>query len=401
MLIVLCKLVHLFVFASLAVTQPLLGFLGENPVFFIPHSVARGQLVAFAVVVALAPTAVLGTATLTAHAVSARAGELVFHGAMTMLAVVFALQVLDVLPLPGWVASFVAAVIGVGLAGLRSVSRSVRSTVSVLAVFPLMVVGFFLFNSLAFASSYAEDVEVVALEDLLGSDFDAVAGHDGAESALRPDASELRSVSLAGRLNDRFPPIHMLVFDELPWASLLGEDGGIDTVRYPNFARLGATSHVFTNASATSVSTVQAVPAILTGMRPTKPAPTLSVYRDNLFTMLGDAYDVVASEPFVRVCPASVCDGEPPAGVVGLITADDAHSSAGAASAGHGHQERPAGSSRTESSLLPLLESAAIILAYLVIPDAYHAESLPIGEMWWANVSRGAWGRGEPLWPGL
>ena len=55
----------------------------------------------------------------------------------------------------------------------------------------------------------------------------------------------------------------MLVLDEFPAVSLLGPDGKIDAVRYPNFARLAATSTWFPNASTVYDSTPKAVPAIL------------------------------------------------------------------------------------------------------------------------------------------
>ena len=129
---------------------------------------------------------------------------------------------------------------------------------------------------------------------------------------------------MAERLNNRFPPIYILVLDELPWASLLDESGRIDAVRYPSFARLGATSHVFSNATTVAFNTELAVPALLTGTLQTQPAPVFSMYPDNLFTLLGGVYDVSSSDPLVDLCPPSVCNGSPPEEILELVAADEA-----------------------------------------------------------------------------
>ena len=126
------------------------------------------------------------------------------------------------------------------------------------------------------------------------------------------------------RLNDRFPPIYVLVLDELPWASLLDMSGRIDAVRYPNFARLGATSHVFTNATTVAFTTEEAVPALLSGTLQAQPAPVFSLYPNNLFTLLGGVYDVSSSDPLVDLCPPAVCNGSPPEQILELIAADEA-----------------------------------------------------------------------------
>ena len=371
------RLLHLLVLATLAITQPLLSTLGENPTFFIAHSASPGQMVAFTAIVSLAPAAVLGTLMLAGHAVSAEAGERVFYASMAVLAFVFVLQVVDAIPGPAVAVVAVAAVVGYGLMVLYSARGPVRSTVSLLAVFPVAVVALFLFHSPASSIVFPADVEAVALDDLLGADFAAehLAG-DGptpassapsnpapassasassapassasassaptssasagaAASNTAPASSEptspapdsdaaVRPASMVERLNDRFPPIYVLVLDELPWASLLDMSGRIDAVRYPNFARLGATSHVFTNATTVAFTTEEAVPALLSGTLQAQPAPVFSLYPNNLFTLLGGVYDVSSSDPLVDLCPPAVCNGSPPEQILELIAADEA-----------------------------------------------------------------------------
>ena len=78
------RLLHLLVLATLAITQPLLSALGENPTFFTAHSASPGQVVALAAIVSLAPAAVLGALMLAVHAFSAGAGLRTFSASMTV-----------------------------------------------------------------------------------------------------------------------------------------------------------------------------------------------------------------------------------------------------------------------------------------------------------------------------
>ena len=368
--------------ATLAITQPLLSTLGENPTFFTAHSASPGQVVALAAIVSLAPAAVLGALMLAVHAFSAGAGLRTFSASMTVLAFVFVLQVVDVMPGPAVAVAVVAAAVSYGLMILYTTLRPVRSTASVLAVFPVAVVALFLFHSPVNSIVFPDDVQPVTLGELLGEDITAesltapspapassspsnpapasssvagtattgsdptsttttgsdptsttttgsepnsttTTGSEPNSTTTVPDTAE-KPASMAERLNNRFPPIYILVLDELPWASLLDESGRIDAVRYPSFARLGATSHVFSNATTVAFNTELAVPALLTGTLQTQPAPVFSMYPDNLFTLLGGVYDVSSSDPLVDLCPPSVCNGSPPEEILELVAADEA-----------------------------------------------------------------------------
>ena len=58
-------------------------------------------------------------------------------------------------------------------------------------------------------------------------------------------------------------PVYILVFDELSYSALLGEDGEIDAALYPNFARLGRESLHLTNATSNYFYTWVAVPELI------------------------------------------------------------------------------------------------------------------------------------------
>jgi hypothetical protein len=84
--------------------------------------------------------------------------------------------------------------------------------------------------------------------------------------------------------------------------------GAIDAARFPNFARLARGSTWFRNTTTLSASTTVAVPAILTGEKPTKGAlPILQDHPNNLFTLLGRRYRMVVTESQTRLCPTRLC----------------------------------------------------------------------------------------------
>lgn len=58
-------------------------------------------------------------------------------------------------------------------------------------------------------------------------------------------------------------PVYIVVFDELSYSALLGDDGEIDAQRYPNFARLGSESLHLTNATTNYFHTWVAVPELI------------------------------------------------------------------------------------------------------------------------------------------
>lgn len=104
------------------------------------------------------------------------------------------------------------------------------------------------------------------------------------------------------------PSIVFVIFDEFCLVDLMDKDHNIDSVRYPNFAALAKDSYWFRNATTVADGTVQAVPAILTGMYPQK--GLLPIYPDhpkNLFIMLCSDYFLNVFEAVTQLCPAELC----------------------------------------------------------------------------------------------
>lgn len=105
-----------------------------------------------------------------------------------------------------------------------------------------------------------------------------------------------------------YPPIVMVLFDELALNALLGSDGEIDAVRYPNFAALAGTSTWYRNATTVVPVTNFAVPAILSGRYPNVEAlPVAFQYPQTLFSLLQDTHVLNIHESVTRLCPSQSC----------------------------------------------------------------------------------------------
>jgi hypothetical protein len=103
-------------------------------------------------------------------------------------------------------------------------------------------------------------------------------------------------------------PVVLVVLDELPASSLMDEDGTIDRVRYPSFARLASEATWFRNAATVHEHTTEAVPAIMTGLDPEAGRlPLLADHPDNVFTFLGGSYGMHVTEPVTQLCPSRLC----------------------------------------------------------------------------------------------
>ncbi len=147
-------------------------------------------------------------------------------------------------------------------------------------------------------------------------------------------------------------PIFFLVLDELPRYSLVQTAGEVDSVRFPNFAKLAATSNWYYNAHTVADSTEVALPALLTGVNPsgeTLPA-SLSAHPNNLFVALAPHLQINVQEPITRLCPAEVCG--------------DTRNALG------------------QPNLISLSLDASLILAHRSLPVSLRQKLPPIDESW-------------------
>ena len=268
---------ELLALSGLAVTQPLLDVFGQAPDFFVYREADRFDLIAFAVLVALVPAAVLWTVEQLiglAGASARRVAHLVFVGGLFVLFGLQSLKSADVASGPMLVAlASVGGVVAV-LAYWRW--AGVRTWLAYLAISPFLFVGLFLTTSQA--SDLLESQEVAAAE-------------------VAPIADP--------------PSVVVLQFDEWPLSTLVNRNGQIDRRLYPNLAELAGDGVWYRNATTAATFTTYAVPAILTGRQPEGERSAIaSEYPESLFTLLGGQFDLDVIESVTHLCPTNLCDGE-------------------------------------------------------------------------------------------
>ena len=263
---------------GLAVTQPLLDVTGHSPDWFLFNSASTIDIVLLlAGASLLVPLALwaLGAATgIAGRRVREIAHAVLVTGVFVVLAIVVGK---DATGLRGLRLTVLAVAAGGALAAVYARAQFLRQLLRFASVGPVLFVALF----------------------VLVSPSGAV--------LLHKDTSPRRSAQ-AGAAAVKHPPIVMIVFDEFPLMSLMDGKGGIDASRYPNFARLASRSTWYRNATGVSGYTPDAVPAMLTGRYPYKPAaPFYGEYPDNLFTLLSGTYDLKVQESVTLLCPPRDC----------------------------------------------------------------------------------------------
>ena len=303
--------------SGLAVTQPLLGLLGSNPEFFVAGNYSTPQIVMLALVIAFVPASVGIVVVLGAAIIDRRAATValaVVTAIFTALLVLAALRSLEVDTL--WLVAVMAIGLAVAAGWLVARFQAARLFAAYLAAANLLFVGTFLFLSeasdLVVGEGATDEVVGVSVPDLAGA-------------------------------------VVVIIFDELPAATIMGRDGEINEERYPGFARLAEVSTWFRNASSRANWTPTGVPAILTGTTTGESvAPTTENYPRNLFTLLGHDLPIRRYEPVTELCPAVFC------------------------------------AARRQAPMGQALSDAAIIYGHRALPSSLRDELPPIDNSWGA-----------------
>ena len=265
--------------SGLAVTQPLLDLFGQNPEFFVAGNYSRGQIVWFALLIAVVPPLVGVAVTTLATLVNPTFGTVVFVTVVAALATAFGLALLRTLGLDQFVlVAVLALLVGVGVAVLVVRTRGTQLFVSYLAVANLFFLGSFF---------------------LLSPTSELVAGGSSG------DLGDVTVPALDG-------PVVVIVLDEFPAATIMRADGSLNEERYPGFAELASVSTWFRNASSQYNLTHRAVPSILDGtLGDDDDLPTWGDHPRNLFTLLGGDVPVHRYESVTDLCPPTVCEPPP------------------------------------------------------------------------------------------
>ena len=266
---------HLVALSSFAVAQPLLDLLGRNPEFFVARRSSTADIVLFAILVIVIPSAVV----LAIAAVARFGGERVWRP--TVVVLVGLLAALVVLPIAKRAlddsprkALAIALVAGgvVALLYLRAVAARLFLTFLIPA--PVFFLVLFLLVS-------------------------------PTSRLVLPQDAKGQAITFRVRAT---APVVMIVGDEFATGALMSPDHQIDARRFPNFAALAQDSTWYRNSTTVNDDTKVAVPAILTGNRPAKTSlPIASDHPNNLFRWLSTSYELNVHEAITQVCPEKVC----------------------------------------------------------------------------------------------
>lgn len=278
------RALEVFGLVGFAVVNPVLGPFGESPATFVATGATSGDIVRFALTIALAPFVILALVGAASRLFgrSARAiTHLVVVGLLVGVVAELVVRHLGGGPVVRWAAFVLAA----GLAGFaRSRWKPVQYLMRYTAFAPVLFVVIFLFSS-----------PVAPL--VRGSDDSGPAS----APVVDPDG-------------DAPPHVMVIVMDEVGLLSLLDGEGEIDQTLFPNVARLADTGTLYRNHTTVAPSTRLAIPAISTGVVPrstTEPAPVPANYPDTLFTLLGDSHRVHAREFITELCSPAQCPPPP------------------------------------------------------------------------------------------
>lgn len=317
---------------TLGAVQPLLALSGDNVSFLLHHRLDGVDLGLWCGLLVLGPPLVvwsleLGVERLAGTTAADRLHAVVL-GALVAILLLGALRKLGD-PLPTW-----ALLPAVGLLAWLTAELSRRR---------LGVRRFWAFLVLALPVPLA----------LFWSS--AVPGTARAAAGERPGepAAETEVDALPGEEARRsdLPPIVLVVFDELPFLSLVDGELGIDRDLCPNLARFAATATWYRNASTVWSLTSPSIASLLTGrVVEASTPPTRRSLPRNLLTWLDATHDVRAVEITTSLAPASPAQLTPP---------------------------RPRG-----ARLAGLVVDSAIVFAHLITPPDLGGVLPPIGDRW-------------------
>lgn len=273
-------LLHVFVLASLALTQPIYDRLGDRPAFLIDLGIRPpGIFLGMAAISLGLPTTITMFECL-AWLCGPRAREAIHAVMIYLLMLLLALPVAKHLNfLPG------AAIFGGALVAAAVLAWSYFEVSRVRMLVTHCGLGIVVFPAVFLSSPAATGI-------------------------LFPPQSPR-----PGQWNP--VPTVVLVLDELCTATLTNADREIDPLRFPNLAELSRQATWFRNATTVHAHTEQAVPAILSGKYPTTTwTPVAADRPQNLFSVLDTAagYEMAVFEPVTSLAPKHriPADFEPP-----------------------------------------------------------------------------------------
>ena len=265
---------HLLALWALAVVQPLLDLLGNNPDFFVARDNTAGQIIVFVLLLTILP-ALLATLLEAAVDLASATARWLLH--LVFCGILFSAITLQVLKHfadgPAWPMILLSLVIGGLLTWAYARAPFMRSMADILVIAPpVILVAFFFFSD-------ASELTI---------------------STPEVHAKEVTATNPA--------PVVMVIFDEFPAGSLMTPSDSINPRRFPHFAELRRTATWYRNTATDASYTAIAVPSILTGQPADRDSlPTAADHPDSIFTLLGDNWQIHAIEPITQLCTKDIC----------------------------------------------------------------------------------------------
>ena len=256
----------------LGLVRPLFDVLDGDVSFFVARGNTSGDILIFAIGVTFAVPLALTLIELLARVASAQAARLVHLLFVALLSALVALQFVKGAFSTTLLAFAISLAVGALVAWAFWKAAGMRTFLSVITPAPFIFLALFLFAS--------------PISDL-----------------VTPSAQG----TTVGGLGGSQTPVVIVIYDEMPAAALMNADTSIDAERFPNFAKLAKTSTWYKNNMTVSDGTWSAVPAILTGIRPTPVSQQLTSYKQSVYTMLASSHRVESIEALTPVCPPSIC----------------------------------------------------------------------------------------------
>ena len=262
------RAVHMTALWAYGVTQPIFSFVNGNPELLALRGATWTEVIAFALVLGLAPPLAVTAYAWVASRFSRWIGDLLFLVFLAVFSVPLALQLVGLVDPSTLLVVLAALVLPVAAVVAYARWRPVRLFLAFSLILPVLSFVSFLRAAPVFADSeFAANVDVASPT-----------------------------------------PVVVVVLDELPLSSLMARTGEIDAVRYPGFATLSRDGTWYRNATTVHQSSSAAVPAILTGRVPPKDSlPVVGDHPENLFSLLGGAYTLNVQEAVTALCPRSSC----------------------------------------------------------------------------------------------
>src|SRR4029079_17965634 len=199
--------------------------------------------------------------------------HVVFLGALVVLIAAQALK--KAIDASDAVLIVLSVVIGAGAAVLWARAEPVRSFLNILSPVPLVFLLLFLFSG---------QISELAF----------------------PSEASARSIGGVARA-----PIVVVLLDELPSNTLVGENDQLDATRYPGFGELAKNATWFRNAYTVYDSTERAQPAIMAGNLPRKDKqPISSDHPNSILPIFAQSHRLNGDEEPPSVSPRALCKSQ-------------------------------------------------------------------------------------------